>query len=149
MKKKAVFSFVLASTLVSGYAGYSQTAQAPVPAADSVAARSKALSTLFAEIWEDRLKHSPEFASSIGDKRYNDQLTDYSVRRSTHRLRVAVPFSTGSVSIDVTGFSAQEVLSRDLMVHDLTDAQEARTFQGMGDAGRPVQWLSYRPGTNG
>ena len=37
------------------------------------------LSALFAEIWEDRLKHSPEYASYLGDKRYNDQLSDYSI----------------------------------------------------------------------
>lgn len=50
-------------------------------AAASIASRSQALSTLLADIWQDNLKHSPEFASSIGDKRYNDQLTDYSVRK--------------------------------------------------------------------
>lgn len=55
-------------------------AQASAAAPDSVAARSQALSALFTEIWEDGLTHSPEFASSIGDKRYDDQLTDYSVQ---------------------------------------------------------------------
>ena len=38
--------------------------------------RRKALNDLFAQIWEDRLSHSPEFASTIGDNRFNDQLTD-------------------------------------------------------------------------
>ena len=47
---------------------------------ESVEARSKELSALFNEIWQDKLKHSPEFASSLGDKRYNDQLTDYSTQ---------------------------------------------------------------------
>src|ERR1700748_3640519 len=56
-------------------------AQAPAAQATaSVAERSQALSKLLADIWEDRLKHSPEYASSLGDKRYNDQLTDYSVQ---------------------------------------------------------------------
>ncbi len=48
--------------------------------------RRAALKALFAEIWEDQLRHSPEFASSIGDKRYNDQLTDYSVATYNDRL---------------------------------------------------------------
>ena len=49
--------------------------QAPVvPSNASLEDRRKALSSLFDEIWQDRLSHSPEFASSIGDKRYNDQL---------------------------------------------------------------------------
>ena len=38
-----------------------------------------ALNAIFASYWEDRLKHDPEFASSLGDKRYDDQLSDYSV----------------------------------------------------------------------
>ena len=45
-------------------------AQAPAPAAatSSVAQRSKELSKLFSDIWEDKLKHSPEYASFLGDK---------------------------------------------------------------------------------
>ena len=27
-----------------------------------------------------RLEHSPEFASMLGDKRYNDRISDYSVK---------------------------------------------------------------------
>jgi uncharacterized protein (DUF885 family) len=46
----------------------------------SVASRSAALNDLFNEMWQDQLKHSPEFASSIGDRRYNDQLSDLSPR---------------------------------------------------------------------
>ena len=60
--------------------GQKQQLTAVEPATMPVAARSKALATLLDAIWQDRLKHSPEFASSIGDKRYNDQLTDYSVK---------------------------------------------------------------------
>ena len=49
--------------------------------------RRAALKALFAEIWEDQLRQSPEFASSIGDKRYNDQLSDYSVAAYTSGSR--------------------------------------------------------------
>ncbi len=35
---------------------------------------SKSIASLFAEIWEDRLKHAPEYASTLGDARYDDQL---------------------------------------------------------------------------
>ena len=40
----------------------------------------KTLNAIFSDAWEDRLKHEPEFASSIGDNRYNDQLSDFSVK---------------------------------------------------------------------
>ena len=45
-----------------------------------VADRRKALNDLFHEYWEANLEHSPEFASSIGDKRYNDKISDFSVK---------------------------------------------------------------------
>ncbi len=45
------------------------------PQAASVRQRSAALTALFKEMWEDRLKHSPEFASALGDRRYNDQVS--------------------------------------------------------------------------
>ena len=51
----------------------------PQAAPQSLEDRRNALNALFAEMWQDRLAHDPEFASTIGDKRYNDQLTDYSV----------------------------------------------------------------------
>ena len=108
----------------------SLTAQQPAPAAPASATdRSKALSALFAEIWEDRLKHSPEFASSLGDKRYNDQFTDYSVAEINASLARGRVYLDRLSVIDVTGLPAQEVLSRDIMLRQLTDAQEAARFK--------------------
>jgi uncharacterized protein (DUF885 family) len=108
----------------------SLVAQAPAPVAtDSVAARSKALSILLGEIWEDRLKHSPEFASFLGDKRYNDQWTDYSVEAVNAALARGRVFLDRLSQIDTTGLTQQEVLSRDLMLRELTDAQEGARFK--------------------
>ena len=129
MKKKVVVSFVLAAGLVFGFGSFSLTAQAQAPAAESVAGRSKALSSLFAEIWEDRLKHSPEFASFLGDKRYNDQWTDYSVQEVNASLARGRVFLDRLSQIDTTGIPQQEVLSRDLMVRSLTDDQEGARFK--------------------
>ncbi len=44
-------------------------------APQSLEDRRKALNELFHDYWEDDLKHNPEFASTIGDKRYNDQIS--------------------------------------------------------------------------
>ena len=73
-----------------------------------VAARSKALATLLDAIWQDRLKHSPEFASSIGDKRYNDQLTDYSVKEVNAALGRGASYIQRLGEIDTTGLPEQE-----------------------------------------
>jgi uncharacterized protein (DUF885 family) len=98
-------------------------------AAQSAADRSKALSALFADMWEDRLEHSPEFASSIGDKRWNDQLTDYSVAAYNDRLARGRQYLLRLGSIDTTGLSDQEQLSKDLMARELAEDQEGAVFK--------------------
>jgi len=98
-------------------------------APQTVEERSKALSALLEEIWQDRLKHSPEFASFLGDKRYNDQWSDYSVKEVNASLERGRVFLDRLGAIDTTGLKPQEVLSRDLMVRDLTDAQEGAPFK--------------------
>lgn len=106
-----------------------QRTQTTASVASSASARSKQLSDLFAEIWEDRLKHSPEYASELGDKRYNDQLSDYSVQEVNASLARGRTFLDRLAEIDTTGLKQQEILSRDLMIRDLTDAQEAARFK--------------------
>ena len=102
---------------------------ASAPAAASVAARSKALSALLAEIWQDRLKHSPEFASLIGDKRYNDQLTDYSAKEVNASLQRGLDYIQRLGAIDTTGLTDQEKLSSELMLRSLIDAQQGAKFK--------------------
>src|SRR5580704_15792080 len=108
--------------------GRAQTG-ASAPAAASVAARSKALSALLAEIWQDRLKHSPEFASLIGDKRYNDQLTDYSVKEVNASLQRGLDYIQRLGAIDTSGLTDQEKLSSELMLRSLIDAQQGAKFK--------------------
>ena len=74
--------------------------------------RRKALNALFHEYWEDRLKHDPEFASVIGDKRYNDQISDYSVQAVNDELAREQNFLLRLAAIDPTGFTDQEKISQ-------------------------------------
>ena len=101
----------------------------PSSAPTSAADRSKELSKLFADIWEDNLKHNPEYASFLGDKRYNDQLTDYSAQAVNASLERGRKFIERLSLIDTTGLSDQEQLSADLMLRSLTEAQEAARFK--------------------
>jgi uncharacterized protein (DUF885 family) len=103
--------------------------QPPAATTSSVAQRSKELSKLFAEIWEDRLKHSPEFASFLGDKRYNDQLTDYSTQEVNASLARGRAFIQRLSEIDTTGLPEQERLSAELMLRSLIDDQEGARFK--------------------
>jgi uncharacterized protein (DUF885 family) len=91
--------------------------------------RRKALQALFSEIWEDRLSHEPEFASSIGDKRYNDQLTDYSVEAYNDALNRGRGYLIRLGMIDTAGLTDQEILSKDLLVRQLVDQQESADFK--------------------
>src|SRR5579875_712430 len=97
--------------------------------ASQIAASRKALNDLFAQIWEDRLSHQPEFASTIGDKRWNDQLTNYSVEAYNEQLSRDREYLEKLGQIDTTGLSEQESLSKDLMVRDLIEDQEESAFK--------------------
>ena len=116
-------------SMVPGMARGQKQLTAVAPETTSVAARSKALSTLLADIWQDRLKHSPEFASLIGDKRYNDQLTDYSAKEVNASLARGLDFIQRLGAIDTTGLTEQEKLSSELMLRSLIDAQQGAKFK--------------------
>ena len=122
-------SLLLVGSLSLGTLNAQLQTGATAPAASSVAERSKALSALLAEIWQDRLKHSPEFASLIGDKRYNDQLTDYSVKEVNASLQRGLDYIQRLGAIDTTGLTDQEKLSSELMLRSLIDAQQGAKFK--------------------
>jgi uncharacterized protein (DUF885 family) len=103
--------------------------QAMAAGAETVAARSSALSALFADIWQDTLKHSPEYASSLGDKRYDDQLTDYSTQEVNASLARGRGYIEKLSEIDTTGLPEQEKLSAELMLRSLIDQQEGAKFK--------------------
>jgi uncharacterized protein (DUF885 family) len=95
----------------------------------SLETNRKALNDLFTQIWEDELSHAPEFASIIGDKRWNDQLSDYSVEAYNQQLARGRDYLRRLGEIDTTGLSDQEVVSKDLMVRDLIQDQQGSAFK--------------------
>jgi uncharacterized protein (DUF885 family) len=117
------FAFVaLASGILFATQNNSGVAQ-DVPLRD----RLRTLNAIFTDAWEDHLKHDPEFASSIGDSRYNDQLSDYSVQAYNDSLARDRAFLNRLAEVDTTGMSDQEQLSKELLVRQLIeDQQEAR-----------------------
>ena len=113
----------------SAIAATAQVLPLPTSPTTSAADRSKELSKLFADIWEDTLKHNPEYASSLGDKRYNDQLSDYSAAAVNASLERGRKFIERLSLIETTGLSDQELLSAELMLRSLTEAQEGARFK--------------------
>ncbi len=91
--------------------------------------RRKALNELFHDYWEDYLKHNPEFASSIGDTRWNDEITDYSVQAVNDGLAREQNFLMRLVAIDPTGFTDDEKVSQDLLIRQFEEDDEAAEFK--------------------
>ncbi len=101
----------------------------PSAPAAQVETSRKALNAVFQDYWEDNLKHSPEFASTLGDKRYNDQISDYSVKAVNDGLAREENFLMRLAAIDPTGLTAQETISRELLMRTFAEDEEAAEFK--------------------
>jgi uncharacterized protein (DUF885 family) len=102
---------------------------APASAPASLDDRRKALNALFHDYWEDYLKHNPEFASTIGDLRYNDQISDYSVRAFNDQLAREQNFMLRLAAIDSTGFTDEEKTSQELLMRQFEMDEESAQFK--------------------
>ena len=101
-------------------AAFGATTAHAAPAAD-VPARVKALNELLAEQWEYQLKESPEFATILGDYRYNDKFSDFSIAHAQKQKKDAQAFIARFEAIETTGFDEQDRLNQQLMVRQLKD----------------------------
>jgi uncharacterized protein (DUF885 family) len=106
-----------------------QALNAAQAAPASAAERSKQVSALFHSYWEAYLKLNPENASEIGDNRYNDKISDYSVKAYNDWLAQEQNFLLQLAAIDPDGLSDQEKLSRELLLRDMTEDEEASEFK--------------------
>jgi uncharacterized protein (DUF885 family) len=100
-------------------AAFGTTAHA-APSAD-VPTRVKALNDLLAEQWQYQLKESPEFATILGDYRYNDKFSDITIAHALQQKKDAQAFIARFEAIDTTGFDEQDRLNQQLMVRQLKD----------------------------
>ncbi|MFC5490480.1 DUF885 domain-containing protein [Dokdonella soli] len=96
-----------------------------VHAGDDVATRVKALNALLAEQWQYQMKESPEFATMLGDYRYNDKWSDVSLAHVAQQKKDAEGFLKRFEAIDTRGFGEQDRLNQQLMVRQLKDGLKA------------------------
>lgn len=94
-----------------------------------VEARRKALNDLLNEQWEYNLRTNPEFATTVGDKRYNDRLSDFSQKAIEEDLAQSRKFLARFEAIDTTGFPEQDALNKALMVRNLKMGLEGARFK--------------------
>jgi uncharacterized protein (DUF885 family) len=87
--------------------------------------RRKALSDLLNEQWEYSLRQSPEYASFLGDKRYNALSSDVSAAQVAREAAQTRRFLTRIEAIGTVGFSEQETINRQLMAQNLRNSLES------------------------
>lgn len=107
----------------------STTASAASLTAADLDRRRKALGDLIDEQWEYQLRTSPEYASILGDKRFNDKVTDPSEEANERNVAETRRFLARFEAIDPLAFSEQERLNRELMIRDLRDTVEGAKFR--------------------
>jgi len=118
-----ILFFALSASLLS------TTLVAQTAAPTAIAQNSKSLNAIFQDYWEDNLRHDPELASVIGDKRYNDKIDDYSAKAVNEQLQREEGFMTRLAAIDPSGLSDQEKLSRELLLRQFAEDQEAAKYK--------------------
>ncbi|MGD0798304.1 MAG: DUF885 domain-containing protein [Acidobacteriaceae bacterium] len=92
-------------------------------------APSRELAALLNDIWQDKLKHEPEYATTLGDKRYDAELSDLSPRAINDSLNRGRGYIERLSAIDTSALNPQDKLSAELMLRSLIEDQEAARFK--------------------
>jgi uncharacterized protein (DUF885 family) len=88
-------------------------------------ARRDDLKKLIAEQWEYTMRETPEFATIVGDYRYNDRWSDSSLAHVAQTKKDTQQWLARFEAIDISGFPEQEQLNQQLMVRSLKSQLEA------------------------
>ena len=121
-------SWVICVSLLGSVAFAATVPAAPVAQAE-VGSRVKALNALLAEQWQHTLQNSPEFATILGDLRYNDRWSDLSLAHAAAEYKVTQDFLKRFEAIDTRGFSDTDKLNQQLMVRQLKDSLKSHDLK--------------------
>jgi uncharacterized protein (DUF885 family) len=101
--------------------------------ANNMESRQTQFLSLLDEEWQYELRSDPEMATTLGDTRYNDRLTEHSLQFHRSDVEAKRKFLARFEALDPAGFPQQSALSRDLMIRNLR--------QGMQDHLMPPSYL--------
>jgi uncharacterized protein (DUF885 family) len=90
---------------------------------------SDGLNQLITEYWDHTLSRNPEFASIIGDMRWNRLLTDYSEQAIDNDLEVSKQFLSRAEKIQTESLNPQDRLNKRLIVRDLAEKLECARYR--------------------
>jgi uncharacterized protein (DUF885 family) len=97
---------------------------------------------LFDAYWEWQLRELPRLATSIGDHRYDDRLTDFSPAALASRKAAVADFARRLHTIDRSALSDEDALSYDVLARVLDDDMRRSSVFNAPDAGGADLWLS-------
>jgi uncharacterized protein (DUF885 family) len=117
--------FLLNSVSAAGQA----IAPQPSLTKTSIQTRTQSLNAVFTDYWEEYLRHWPENATALGDKRYNDRWSDLSPAETERSLRRNREYVKRLRALDTAELSAQDKLSVDLLLRTLAEDQESARFK--------------------
>ncbi len=126
--RPALGSLILVCVLTTMFPQFS-SAQNNASATAAVESRRQQLLSLFDEQWQYTLRTNPEWATMLGDNRYNDRLSDESPEFFQSELEQERKFLARFEAIDPAGFSRQDTLSRELMIRELRQEIEGAQFK--------------------
>ena len=92
-------------------------------------AEHQQLESLLNEEWQYELRTAPEFATAIGDKRYNARFSDQSPQANQADIDQRRGFLKKFEALDASGFSKQDALSLGLMIRKLRQDIEGAQFR--------------------
>ncbi|MEE7567869.1 DUF885 family protein, partial [Xanthomonas sp. Kuri4-3] len=101
---------------------------APAPSASPEPA-AQAFDALLDRQWQYQLAHNPEFASIIGDRRYNDRWSDYSLAAVAADREATAALLTQFEAVDPAALDAQRRLSLQMMQRQLRDKLQGIALQ--------------------
>jgi uncharacterized protein (DUF885 family) len=83
------------------------------------------MTAFFAAEWEYQLEHSPEFATYVGDTRFNDRMGDYSAEAEAREAEHAKQQLERLKALPSAGLDEQQTISREIMQRQLEASIES------------------------
>jgi uncharacterized protein (DUF885 family) len=136
-----VFSYLLLTAIFAVIVFAARADHAAAGAGD-VETRRAAFNQLLADEWEYEMRESPEYATQVGDYRYNDRWSDYSIEHQRQQKKDAQQWLAKFQAVDTSGFTEQEKLSAQLMIRTQKDQIEGidlKTFEMPIDQFKGIQ----------
>ena len=134
---KAPFGRALLAVSLLTLCDGAQCADTPPASPDAVK-----LHALFADEWQWTLKEYPEFATGVGDNRYNDKLTDLSAQAMDQRKAHERDMLRRLREIDRGRLTGQDIVSYDLALSGAVQDVAMQRFPA-GKLQLGGEWLTY------